>query len=164
MKTEKIRRPGRRVQITFTEPTVTKQEMREETNINLIMAKFQRTGMVSHLNEHQAQYSFATGDDFLASMLIINKAQDMFDELPSSVRKRFANSPHDFLEFVQNPDNADDLVNMGLSTAPPLPSPSPAASTPSVADEPPSTPPLSTKTAPAVPSELASDPPASPPG
>lgn len=126
MKKRKNLTARRRIQIDLSAGQMTKQSHRDECDINQIMAKFQNSGMVDHFNNHQAQYGFASGDSFYESMLVINKAQSMFDELPSSVRKRFANSPSEFLEFVQNPDNADDLVKLGLSTAPALPQKSPA--------------------------------------
>jgi len=111
-----------RVQIKFTEPTRTKQSFIAECDINNIMAKFQKTGAITHLQNNQAQYGFASSHDFRESMEIVEKAERMFAELPSSIRAKFNQSPGEFLDFVQNPENADELVDLGLANAPaPLP-------------------------------------------
>ena len=105
----------RRVQIMFPEETMTKQSFREECDINNIMAKFQVTGMATHINEHQPQYGFATSHQFFESMQIVAKANTMFEELPSSIRAKFRNDPAQFLDFVQDPNNAEELREMGLA-------------------------------------------------
>ena len=51
-------------------------------------------------------------------MNMVIAARESFMELPSAIRKRFDHDAGKFLEFVTNPDNADDLVEMGLARAP----------------------------------------------
>lgn len=93
----------------------TKGSMQDECDINKIMLKYQKTGAVSHLNRHGADYGFASGLDFSESMRVVTDAQAMFDDLPSSVRARFGNSPSEFLDFVQDPENQDEAVKLGLA-------------------------------------------------
>ncbi|RLA51446.1 MAG: hypothetical protein DRQ98_11485 [Gammaproteobacteria bacterium] len=104
------------VAITFDEPTMAKQSFQAECNINNIMAKYQKTGVVDHINNHQANYGDTTSDSFHDSMNIIADANSMFEELPSKVRKYFRNDPAQFLDYVQDPNNQDNLVDMGLAT------------------------------------------------
>ena len=47
-------------------------------------------------------------------METVTKANTMFEELPSRARAKFNNSPEQFLEYVQNPDNQESLHDMGL--------------------------------------------------
>jgi len=82
------------------------------------MAKFQKTGAIAHVQNNQPQYGFASSESFHESMNIVTKAQSMFNDLPSSIRSKFKNDPAEFLEFVQNEDNADELVELGLANAP----------------------------------------------
>lgn len=96
----------------------TKQSFQDECNINKIMLKYQMTGAISHVNNHGEQYGFATSDDFLTSQNIVIKAQAMFDDLPSSIRSRFSGNPEEFLEFVQNPENAEEMAQLGLTNPP----------------------------------------------
>lgn len=104
-----------RIQITFPKDEGrTKQSMRDECDINKIMAKYQKTGAIAHVNKHSADYGFATGDDFATAMLTCTKAQEMFDDLPSKIRNRFANDPEQFLNFVQDEDNKKEGQDLGL--------------------------------------------------
>lgn len=107
--------------ITFnTEAGLTKQSFKDECNINKIMDKFQKTGVISHYANHGPQYMEIAPGDFLDAQLVIAKAQTMFEELPSQVRKRFDNSPEQFLEFVQNPNNQEEAYKLGLASEPPV--------------------------------------------
>jgi phage internal scaffolding protein len=92
----------------------TKQEFLEETDINNIMLKYQKTGAITHANNHLPEYGFATGQDFRDSMELVTKGRELFEDLPSSIRSRFGNSPEAFLDFAQNPDNAPQMASMGL--------------------------------------------------
>ncbi len=108
---------GPRVQIEFAKKGRTKQSMKDECDINLIMAKYQKTGAIAHLNRHGADYGFATSEDFASAMRTVTVAQDMFDHLPSSIRNRFANNPAAFLDFVQDADNRQEAIELGLFAA-----------------------------------------------
>lgn len=83
------------------------------------MAKYQKTGAITHFTRHSPEYGFATSEDFSESMRVVATAQTMFAELPSSIRNRFENEPQQFLAFVQDDANAEEMVELGL--APPKP-------------------------------------------
>lgn len=104
--------------------SMTKQSHKDETDINLIMRKYQKTGLVSFVNERQPQYMEAPEIDFQTAMQIVTQANEMFADMPSSMRKRFHNDPGEFMEFVHNPDNAEEMVKLGLASPPTLPEPS----------------------------------------
>lgn len=52
--------------------------------------------------------------DFQEAMFIVAQGKSMFEELPGEIRKRFSNDPAQFLGFVQNPDNMDEMARMGI--------------------------------------------------
>lgn len=104
----------RRVQIKFNKRTPTKQSFKDECDINNIMATYAKTGSTSHLNRKQPQYGYASGHDFAQSMRIVTQANADFAALPSEVRSRFANDPGQFLNFVQDPDNLEEMADLGL--------------------------------------------------
>lgn len=110
--------PKRRVRVVNHEPSQTKQSFTQECDINQIMAKFQKTGAIDHLAKHQDQYGFANSQSFHEAMNIVSTAKSMFQELPSSIRRKFENDPAKFLDFVEDPDNHDELVTLGLANAP----------------------------------------------
>ncbi len=119
---------GPRVQVFFPEGTGrAKQSMRDECDINLIMAKFAKTGYVDHLGRHGEDYGFATSVDFHAAMNIVTKADQMFADLPSAARSRFHGDPAEFLDFVQDDGNHAELVKLGLADPGPAAEPAPVA-------------------------------------
>jgi len=113
--------PRNRVQIHFPGKGRTKQSFTKECDINNIMARYQKTGAIAHFNKHAANYSFATSLDFSEAMRLVTTAQDMFNGLPSTIRTRFANDPAQFLEFVQDANNTEEMEKLGLieKTQPP---------------------------------------------
>lgn len=88
----------------------TKQSFKDETDVNNIINKHARMGTLSHLEQWGGQYGDWTNFDFQDAQNQIARANSMFEELPASVRQEFSNSPEKFLEFVNHPDNKDDLA------------------------------------------------------
>jgi len=111
------KRAVRRHSITFTQPTMTQQQFKEECDINNVMRRYIKTGVIDHLAKHQAQYADIEPVSYHEAMNTIATANSMFEELPAQARRNFNNDPTKFLEFVQNPDNSDKLIDMGLATA-----------------------------------------------
>ena len=48
-------------------------------------------------------------------MQIVATANSMFQDLPSSIRNQFQNDPGQFLDFVQDPENLEEMREMGLA-------------------------------------------------
>lgn len=112
---------------------LTQQCFKKECDINHILAQYQKTGLVHHVNTYQGRYDDVTGDvDFQTALNTLKSAEDCFMSLPSGIRKRFDNNPAEFLSFVTNPDNADEVVELGLGVTRPA---EPAASPPVPPDE-----------------------------
>lgn len=133
---ENVRKP-----LLTTGTSLAKQASRDECDINIIMDKYQKTGVVSHASKYQGDYgNFITEDDYHSSFNKMLDAQTAFDSLPSSVRKKFHNSPADFLAFVQDEENHPEMADMGLmgdsykkpeeeAPAPPFVAPAPSENT-----------------------------------
>lgn len=123
----------------------TKQSFQAETEINNIVRRYQATGLLEHINSHGAKYNDMPGPtDFKEAMDLVMESKSMFNELPANLRNRFANDPAQFLDFVGDDANRDEMIEMGLIT-PELdlgdpPTPIPSAEPPAPA-EPPETPP-----------------------
>lgn len=96
--------------------TLTKQNHRNECNINYIMAKFQKTGIITHRTKYELQYDDVSGVDFQTAMNMVKEGESMFAELPSKERKSFGNDPAKFLEWINNPENQDEMIKRGYAT------------------------------------------------
>lgn len=111
----------------------TKQSFKAECDVNNIMARFQKTGVLDFASRYQAQYGDVSGVNFADAIKLVADAKSMFHEMPARVRDRFGNDPATFLDFVNNPNNRDEARALGLlkpeepkpaaPAAPPAPAP-----------------------------------------
>lgn len=110
----------RKVTVDFDpelEPSMTKQNHTAECDINNIMAKYQKTGQIDHLNTYKGEYADVSQmGDYQESIEIVRAAHDAFMDLPAQIRKEFDNDPGKFIHFSENPENLDRLVELGLAT------------------------------------------------
>ena len=113
-----------RVQLDASTPVMTKQSEKNKTDINKIIQKFVKAGGIPPL-PLDTQFGFAPELTFHDAMNAIRNADEYFSALPSEARKRFGNDPGQFLDFVNDPANIDELSDMGLIDLPESPEPSP---------------------------------------
>lgn len=112
----------------------TKQSFKDECDINQIMSRYQKTGVLDFVAKHAPQYGDSTGVDFRQGLDTVIRARQMFEDLPSSIRAKFQNDPGAFLDFCSDPANRSEMAEMGLlkpepEVAPPQPGPTPDAAT-----------------------------------
>jgi len=101
------------------EPSLTQQQFAAECDINHIIKTFQTTGTVPG-NALPAEYLDNTlATDYHDALNLIKTSEDLFTQLPSSVRARFENDPFELLTFVNNPDNRREAIALGLIAPPP---------------------------------------------
>lgn len=109
---------GPKMEVTIETGTVgAKQSFKDECDINRIMAKYQKTGALSWLSRNEGRYEDVSGFEFQSAMNVVASANEMFADLPSSIRKRFGNDPAEFLAFMGDPENAPEMIRLGLATA-----------------------------------------------
>ena len=135
--------PQKRVGITFPAIGRTKQDGKDACDINKIMHRYIRVGVLDHVSKYEPQYGEHTGLDFQEAINLVDEANTMFAALPSQTRAAFENNPAQFMDWVSNPEN---LAQIQQGTAAPEPTPA----TQNTED---SSPPSSTPNPPAEPSE-----------
>lgn len=103
--------------LSYNKPPVyddgrTKQSFKDQCDINKMLDKAQVTGSLSHLLKYpEAIYQEFNGDfDLLTAHERISRATEIFDELPSEMRKDFNNNPLDFVRWAGDPANAGKLI------------------------------------------------------
>lgn len=107
--------PRVRVQIHFPEDSPhTKQEFKDECDINVLMQRYEHLGEMPPINHVAPQYLDVTGYDYNQHMAVVAGAQSLFNELPSAVRNRFGNDPAAFLDFCSDSENHNEMLKMGL--------------------------------------------------
>jgi len=103
-----------RVTYHDTTPSRTKQSFAAECDINTIMKRYERTGVLDHVAQRAPRYEDVVGLNFGAAMDVIVGAKNMFADLPAQIRDRFNNDPETMLEFIQNEENRAEAAKMGL--------------------------------------------------
>lgn len=114
-------------------PSMTRQEYREQCDINNILKQFKKTGIVSHISAQQAKGAYEDLPDPMEYQDALNAvlaAQESFASLPSKVRSRFDNDPERFLAFMQDPKNQEEMYELGLATRPVPPPAEPSGPAP----------------------------------
>lgn len=107
---------GQRGDLAEFEPSLTRQEFAEECDINTIMARYEATGVVSHVNRAQPQYLDTTLYPGLqASMDAFREASLQFAALPAKVRREFDNDPQAFVDFALDEGNLPRMREWGLA-------------------------------------------------
>lgn len=100
----------------------TKQSFKDECDINFIMARYERTGVLPDASRLElARYADMSGFDFQDAMMLVAGAKSAFMELPAELRAQFDNDPGKLVHFMnvaQAPDAAPDVraeaVRLGL--------------------------------------------------
>lgn len=127
--------PRLRVAQSNNSPSRTKQSEKKACDINFIISRYQKTGMLEHINQNRGIYGEAPAADYREALETVRKADALFKALPSSVRNRFDNDPAEFLAFCEDPANLDEarllgLANPATTAADLTPAPSETASEP----------------------------------
>lgn len=114
-------------------PSRTKQSFLEQCDINTILKQYQKTGMLNHVNAAAAAGAYVDLPDeidFQESLATVERAQQSFSTLPSKIRARFNNDPAEFMAYMADPANIDEMVDLGLATKPAPQEPTPAPEAP----------------------------------
>lgn len=101
------------------EPSKTQQQFAEDADINTIVRRFGLTGQLPETLYMPQSGDFVDAKSFEESMALLVKAREEFMTLPGDVRYRFANDPGRLIEFLDNPENRDEALKLGLIAKPP---------------------------------------------
>lgn len=105
----------RSVSLLCDEPSMTKQADADSCDINKIMARYEKTGVLQHVALNPGFYADVSAvPDYQAALAIVESADSLFASLPASIRGRFDNDPAAYLAFVSDPANRDEMEKLGL--------------------------------------------------
>lgn len=94
----------------------TKQSMRDETDINNVIKRFTRSGLLTYVNEKSPVYLDVSGmSDYRTALDHVREADKFFAGLPSKIRTRFNNDAAQFLDFMSDDRNEAEARELGLA-------------------------------------------------
>jgi len=95
----------------------TEQNHKQECDINSIIRKYDKNGLINHVSNIEAKFGDVTGIEFQTAQNKVLEAKKMFGDLPSNIRKRFGNNPSELLSFLDDPGNRSEAETLGLIRA-----------------------------------------------
>jgi phage internal scaffolding protein len=94
--------------------TLTQQHFKDECDINNILRQFNITGLLPE-NTLSPRYGDFTGiGDYHTALNRVIAAEDEFMALPAQIRSRFDNDPAKLIEFLENSENKNEAISLGL--------------------------------------------------
>lgn len=102
-------------------PTLTEQHTAHLTDINYLIEKYKPDELAAYIAAKNLQRQEIIGHDFSAepdmqdAKNIIYQSKQQFEELPDELKQSFKNHL-EFLKFVDNPNNVEKLIKLGLAT------------------------------------------------
>lgn len=95
---------------------LTQQHMQDSTDINKIVDKYNRTGVLQSGKASGKKPMFVRldGMSFHEMLIKVQETQGQFAALPAKVRKRFANNPENLLRFLESKENLQEAIDLGL--------------------------------------------------
>lgn len=103
-----------KVALTCPPPGRTKQSFKAECDINTIIKRFMKTGVLDFVAKNEPRYGDCTGIEYTKAMQTVAAAKSLFNDLPAALRARFENEPALFLDFIQDEKNRDEARELGL--------------------------------------------------
>ena len=103
--------------IVFTEPSMTQQHFKDETMIDNILQKYAETGFLTDpfSPKRPIQFGdFSDVTDFQTAQNSVARATEYFESLPSHIRASFSNSPAEFLQALNDPEQRSKLEELVL--------------------------------------------------
>jgi len=95
-------------------PYITEQGHKKECDVNYILQKYDKTGLISHVQKFEAMYGDVSGIEFKDALEKMQRTSQQFLEIPSKIRKEFGNDPFQFLSFLDDPKNRGRAEELGL--------------------------------------------------
>jgi len=112
----------------------TKQANRAETDINMMVARYKKTGVFQNINPREPKYGdFTAAVTLEEAFQITQDANRSFMELPAKVRALAENSPVMLLQMLADEGATKALVEAGLPVKTPAAQPN---DTPSAGENP----------------------------
>lgn len=114
-------------------PSMTKQAHRDECDINQIIARFDRTGLITHLKTNPGEYlDVAEVGTYREALHRVRAVEGAFYALSAEDRAKFDNSPARYLDWASQERTEDDEP----LAAPPTPDEQPAVTQPASEGQP----------------------------
>jgi phage internal scaffolding protein len=94
--------------------SLAQQHFKDECDINNILRQFNITGLLPESTLSPRYGDFTGIGDYHTALNQVIAAEDEFMSLPATLRARFENDPALLIEFLNNPENYNEAISLGL--------------------------------------------------
>jgi phage internal scaffolding protein len=94
--------------------TLAQQHYKDECDINNILRQFNITGLLPESTLSPRYGDFSGIGDYHSALNSVLAAETEFMALPAQIRSRFQNDPAQLIDFLDNPDNINEAISLGL--------------------------------------------------
>jgi len=94
--------------------SLAQQHFKDECDINNILRQFNITGQLPEQTLSPRYGDFTGIGDYHTALNQVIAAEDEFMSLPAQIRARFENDPAQLIEFLNQPENYDEAITLGL--------------------------------------------------
>lgn len=102
-----------------TEPSMTKQSLAENLDVNNIIRRYNKTGVLQKMTDFEGLYGQFDDIDLREAIEKVEAAKNVFMEVPSQIRNLFENNAGSFIDYATNPANIQQLRDWGLANPAP---------------------------------------------
>lgn len=104
-------------------PSLVQRQFMRDSDINYLVGRFTRTGSFYSAEQLARVRATPQFGDFVAMQTAnvveahttMVRAREAFEQLPFAVRERFGHSPEKLLAFVQDKNNTEEAIRLGLA-------------------------------------------------
>jgi len=105
------------------DPSLAQQHMKDECDINVLVERFGVTGQLPQTPLEPSYGDFSGVCDYHTALNAIKAADTAFMGLPAQLRAKFDHDPNALLQFLQNEQNRDEAIMLGLIDGKPVAEP-----------------------------------------
>jgi len=102
------------------DPSLAQQHMKDDCDINVIVERFGVTGSLPVRAIEPSYGDFSGVSDYHTALNKIRAAEAEFMALPAKLRARFDHDPNALLNFLENEQNRDEAIELGLIDGEPV--------------------------------------------
>lgn len=111
---EECERIGRETATVNDEPSTVQEQFEKDCDINVMIKRFGLEKVSSIPIDPSRFGDFSDTPDLRTALEIVRDAEYQFMQLPPKVRARFRNSPAELWEFLQDEENVEEAVRLGI--------------------------------------------------
>jgi phage internal scaffolding protein len=102
------------------DPSLAQQHMKDECDINVLVERFGVTGNMPVAPIEPSYGDFSGVGDYHTALNKIKAADEAFMALPAKLRAKFDHDPNALLNYLQNEENRDEAIQIGLIDGKPV--------------------------------------------